>query len=89
MDRRARMQALLEQNFAPLHMAVEDESARHAGHAGASSAGETHYNVTIVSEKFSALSRVERSRIVHSVLKGEFDQGLHALSLSLRSPIEK
>ncbi len=83
------MTAILEQNFAPVRMTVEDESARHAGHAGASSAGETHYNVTLVSERFTALSRVERSRIVHNVLKGEFEQGLHALSLSLRSPNEK
>ncbi len=82
------MQAILGQSFTPLHMTIEDESARHAGHAGASANGETHYNVTIVSEKFASLSRVERSRVVHSVLKGEFDQGLHALSLILRSPNE-
>ena len=82
------MRAILSQSFSPLHLAIEDESARHAGHAGAAAGGETHYNVTIVSEKFAALSRVERSRVVHTALKGEFDRGLHALSLSLRSPDE-
>ena len=86
MDRRARMETMLRESFAPQHLAIEDDSARHAGHSGASAQGETHYNVAIVSEKFTSLSRVERSRFVHSVLKGEFDHGLHALSLSLRSP---
>ena len=88
MNRQARMSAVLEAAFSPLRMTIEDESHRHAGHSGASDAGETHYAVTLVSEKFTALKRVERSRIVHSVLKGEFEQGLHALSLSLRSPDE-
>ena len=82
------MDATLTQAFAPLRMTIEDESARHAGHSGASQAGETHYRVAIVSEKFTDLTRVERSRSVHNVLTGEFEEGLHALSLSLRSPGE-
>ena len=88
MDRRARMGAVLAEAFAPLRMTIEDESALHAGHSGARDAGETHYRVALVSEKFTNLSRVERSRIVHNVLTGEFEGGLHALSLSLRSPGE-
>ena len=88
MTRQARMGAVLEAAFAPLQMSIEDESHRHAGHAGASDAGETHYRVVLVSETFTNLSRVERSRVVHNVLTGEFEGGLHALSLSLRSPGE-
>ncbi len=86
--RLGRLEAALRRDLAPALLVVEDESARHAGHAGARDGGETHYRVEIVSEKFANLSRVARSRLVHELLKGEFDGGLHALSLKLRSPGE-
>ena len=50
--------------------------------------GRTHFNVAMVSARFSGLSRVERSRLVHEALGAEFEGGLHALSLALRSPSE-
>jgi len=87
-SRAARVEAVLRQHFTPRSIEVEDESARHAGHAGARAGGETHYKVSIVSESFRGLSRVERSRVVYSVLSNEFAGGLHALSLHLRSPDE-
>jgi BolA protein len=65
-----------------------DDSARHAGHAGAAPGGETHFTLKIISERFSGLSRVARSRAVHETLGEEFQTGLHALSLELRSPGE-
>ena len=83
-----RMEALLRPALAPVALSIEDESARHAGHAGAQAGGETHYNVEIVSEKFQGLSKVARSRLVYDLLTGEFGAGLHALSLKLRSPDE-
>ena len=87
-DRQARMDATLRAAFTPLHLAIEDDSSRHAGHAGATPGGETHYTVTIVSEKFAGLSRVARSRAVHAALDAEFASGLHALALTLRAPGE-
>jgi BolA protein len=67
---------------------IQDDSARHSGHAGAAPGGETHFTVTIVSDAFSSLSRVARSRAVHAALKDEFEAGLHALSLRLCAPHE-
>jgi BolA protein len=84
--RERRIRQALTQAFAPTELAVEDDSARHAGHAGARAGGETHYTVRLVSEHFRGRSRVECSRMVHQVLAAEFDSGLHALSLNLRSP---
>ncbi len=86
--RAARMEALLQRSLDPIYLKLEDESARHAGHAGAQAGGETHYSVTIVSPHFNGLARVERSRMVHTILKDEFSTGLHALSLILRSNAE-
>ena len=60
----------------------------HAGHSGARAEGETHYNVLVVSERFSGLNRVARHRLINDALSDEFTAGLHALSLTLRAPGE-
>lgn len=72
--------------FEPESMTVKDDSASHAGHAGAAPGGETHYSVEIVSEAFEGLSRVQIQRSVMMVLQTEFDTGLHALALKARAP---
>ena len=87
-DRASRLRAALQAAFAPTSIEVVDDSARHAGHAGATPGGQTHYNVMLVSESFAGKGRVERSRMVHAALQSEFGSGLHALSLILRSPSE-
>jgi BolA protein len=74
--------------FAPLELAVEDESARHAGHAGARPGGETHFSVRIVASAFEGLSRVERHRRIHEVLAGELAGQIHALALTALTPAE-
>ena len=78
--------------FAPSALAVHDESANHAGHAGATrddgSQGETHFSVRIVADQFAGLSRVERQRRIYAVLAEEMTGGVHALSLTALSPAE-
>ena len=83
-----RIAALLEQNFQPVILRITDDSARHAGHAGAAPEGQTHYTVLLVSAAWTGQSRIARSRAVHEVLSAEFASGLHALALTLRSPEE-
>ncbi len=74
--------------FRPVVLEIIDESAKHAGHAGRNNlvGGETHFHVVMVSEGFSGLSRLQRSRVVHQALDAEFKSGLHALSLELGAP---
>ena len=92
--RAARIRQLMERDFTPVEMVIEDESARHAHHAGvreagrAGQAGETHFALTLVSARFEGLTRVERQRLVHEALAAEFRTGLPALSLRLRAPAE-
>lgn len=92
-DRAARIRERIMARFAPQHLVLEDESARHAGHAGVRDSGaiggETHYAMLVVSEGFAGMSRVQRSRLVHEVLEAEFRAGLHAMSLTLRTPQEQ
>ena len=78
----------LNQAFAPLMLDVEDESAKHAGHAGASPGGQTHFRVRIVSASFAGLSRVARQRRVYAALSDEFAAGVHALALQTLTPDE-
>jgi BolA protein len=87
-SRAARLEAALTAAFAPEHLHIEDDSARHAGHAGAQPGGQTHYSVLLVSAAFRGMPRVARSRAVHAVLAQEFAAGMHALALTLRSPEE-
>lgn len=86
--RAERLESALRAAFAPQRLQVVDDSARHAGHAGAQPGGQTHYSILLVSEAFRGMNRVARSRAVHAVLEQEFTGGLHALSLTLRTPEE-
>ena len=88
MGRSGRIEAALRAAFSPSALTVADESALHAGHAGAAPGGETHYQVSMISAGFTGVNRVARSRLVHAALAAEFAEGLHALSLRLRSPDE-
>lgn len=87
-SRAARLETVLRHAFSPTLLRVEDDSARHAGHAGAQPGGQTHFNVLMVAEAFHGMGRVARSRAVHAVLEAEFAGGMHALSLTLRAPEE-
>jgi BolA protein len=84
----ARIRAKLSEALEPERLAVIDESARHAGHAGARLGGETHFRVEIVSAAFEGASRVARQRRVYEILKDELAGGVHALSLSTLTPGE-
>jgi stress-induced morphogen len=88
----ATMREKLTSAFAPVVLQIEDQSASHAGHAGATrddgSQGETHFHVRLVSRAFEGLSRVERQRRVYAALKDELAGPVHALSLSALTPAE-
>jgi BolA protein len=86
------IRAKLTAAFAPAFLDVADESARHAGHSGATrddgSHGETHFHVRIVSDAFEGVGRVERQRRVYAALDAELKGTVHALSLSALTPTE-
>jgi len=88
LSRASRIQEQLKRTFAPSVLELADESSRHAGHAGARPGGETHYRLRMVSAAFEGLNRVARQRLVYQALGEEFDTGLHALSLDLKTDAE-
>jgi BolA protein len=78
----------LTQGLAPARLEIQDESHRHAGHAGARPEGETHFNVTIVAQAFAGQNRVARQRLVYKLLAEELAGPVHALSLTTLTPDE-
>ncbi len=72
----------LTQRLAPTRLEVLDESAAHAGHAGANGTGfGTHFRVRIASPFFTGKPRVARHRLVYDALRDFIDRGLHALAI--------
>jgi BolA protein len=84
-----RIRTKITEALAPIRLVVQDESLRHAGHAGARPEGETHFCVEICSAAFAGLSRIERQRLVHQVLAEELRDRVHALSLATTTPEER
>ncbi len=78
----------LTRELAPARLVIVDDSARHAGHAGAHPAGESHFTLTIVAAAFAGLGRVARQRLVYQTLAAELATRVHALSLTTLTPEE-
>lgn len=71
----------------PLAVAVEDDSALHAGHAGARSGG-GHYRLTIVADAFAGKGTLARHRMIYDAL-GDLMQGrIHALAIRAQTCAE-
>ena len=74
----------LRERLAPTALEVLDESAAHAGHAGANGTGfGTHFRVRIASPLFAGKGRVACHRLVYDSLQDFIDQGLHALAIEV------
>lgn len=82
----ATVQARLAEVLAPIELEVRDDSAAHAGHAGAREG--SHLSVRIVSDRFTGLTRLARHRLVYDSLSTLMPQGIHALAIDARAPGE-
>lgn len=78
-----RIEAKLTEAFSPVELTVVDDSEAHRGHGGYREGGNTHFNVAIKASAFNGLSRVAAQRLVYGALRSEFDDGVHALALTV------
>lgn len=78
----------LEEGLTPSTLVIEDQSHLHEGHAGHRPGGESHFHVTIVSEAFNGVSRVQRHRMVTALLAADMGNPIHALALKTLTPAE-
>jgi BolA protein len=85
-ERIGRIRGALEKELAPLQLEIEDDSAKHAGHAGAREGG--HFRVRLVSEVFRGKSAIERHRLVFAAVAGLMGRDIHALNIEAKTPEE-
>jgi BolA protein len=85
--RRERIESLLRERLATLHVEVIDESHLHAGHAGAAG-GAGHFRAVVVSQAFEGKSLVERQRLVYAALAEMMGPEIHALAMQTLTPEE-
>ena len=81
------IEARLRERFDPVWLELRDDSARHAGHPGATSGG-GHYLVRVVSREFEGRTLLERHRMVNDALRDLFGGEIHALGIEARTPEE-
>jgi BolA protein len=79
---------LLTEAFNPQILEIIDNSAAHAGHAGARSGG-GHFHVTIVADSFEGKSLVQRHQLIYKALGDMMKQEIHALGINALSPTEE
>ncbi|MCP3977997.1 MAG: BolA/IbaG family iron-sulfur metabolism protein [bacterium] len=84
-DRVERIEARLRERLEPLRLRIRDDSAKHVGHAGATSGG-GHYKVEVLSARFENLTLLERHRLVNEALEDLFQTEIHALALRTTAP---
>ncbi|MBT2792652.1 BolA family protein [Paraburkholderia strydomiana] len=86
-ERAALIEARLSAALAPIaSIQITDDSAQHAGHAGAAAGG--HFSVTIVAAAFAGKPRVARHRMVYDALADAMQRGIHALAITAYTPEE-
>ena len=77
------MEQRLIREFQPQDIELEDQSDRHIGHAGHDGLGESHFHLTMTSEKFNGKNKVVCQRMVYDCLSDFLKGRVHALSMSL------
>jgi len=80
----ADVEEALRNALAPAALEVNDDSAAHAGHAGAREG--RHFSVRLTSPRFNGLSRVARHRLVYDALHRLIPRGIHAIAIDARAP---
>ena len=79
------IEEILTAAFAPVHLAVINDSAKHHGHSGDDGSGESHFTVEITSSAFKGKSRVERQRMINHALSDIPGQRVHALAIRAKA----
>jgi len=82
----AEIRSALVREFAPTTLEIFDDSAAHAGHAGAREGG--HFRVSLVSMAFEGRAQLERHRLVYAAVAPLMGHGIHALNIVARTPNE-
>jgi BolA family transcriptional regulator, general stress-responsive regulator len=85
-ERVEKIRQVLTARLAPIALEIRDDSAKHAGHAGAREGG--HFSVDVVSDQFVGRTRMQRHQLVYAAVSELMRTDIHALSIEARAPQE-
>lgn len=77
------MAEALHNALSPTLLEIEDVSHHHAGHAGAPSGGQSHFEVRISSGSFDGKTRIACHRMVNEALADLLAGPIHALQIQI------
>ena len=83
MNRTKRIETILEKYFSHTNISVINNSSLHKGHNNFDGSGETHILIQFNKSSELNLSRLEVHRKINSLLKEEFESGLHSLEIKM------
>jgi BolA protein len=86
-DRMERIRQVLTARLEPVSLDIRDDSAQHEGHAGARAGG--HFSVTVVSDRFTGRTRMQRHQLVYEAVSELLRTDIHALRIQARTPQEQ
>jgi BolA protein len=86
-ERVEKIRLALTARLAPVELSIRDDSAAHAGHAGAREGG--HFSVLVVSERFAGRTRMQRHQLVYEAVADLLRTDIHALSIQACTPQEQ
>ena len=86
-ERVEKIRRVLTARLAPVELVIRDDSAAHAGHAGAREGG--HFSVRVVSDQFAGRTRMQRHQLVYEAVSDLMRTDIHALSIQAETPQEK
>ncbi len=78
----------LTRAFQPIHLEIRNDSHKHASHREAPNTGDSHFHITLVSQKFESMSRVHRHRLVYESIADLIEGPIHALAIQTMTPDE-
>ena len=87
-DRVDRIRTILQEALTPVQLEIVDDSAAHAGHAGAMQSGGGHFSAFIVAEAFDGKTQVQRHQMVYRALGDLMRTDIHALIIKALTPNE-
>ena len=85
-ERVEKLRQVLTARLTPVSLEIRDDSAKHAGHAGAREGG--HFSVVVVSDQFAGRTRMQRHQLVYQAVAELMRTDIHALSIQARTPQE-
>ena len=83
MNRKQRIQSILNNNFKEYIFSVIDNSYEHKGHNNFDGTQESHYKIILNNNNKNKINRLDIHRKIHSLLEIEFSNGMHALEINI------